>query len=403
MVKVAIGLSEEQAAFVDSDAVYRGFCGGRGAGKTWIGAYDLLRRAKPKRLYGVYAPSYPMLRDSTLRMFLEIAGKLGTLADMNLTQMRATIGDKTEVLFRSLDDPERARGPNLSGAWIDEASLVPRKAYDIIIACLREGGEQGWLSATFTPKGKLHWTYEVFGQKHPDVALFRCPTAHNPFVPMKFVEGVRGQYTPAYAQQELEGLFVDLAGAIAKRDWFRVVDALPDGVLRCRAWDLAATEKKLLGDDPDWTVGVLWAKKDGHYYVENVVRARVGPGAVEDMIKQTALLDGRKVWVHLPQDPGATGKIALAALVRMLAGWRVMSDKPTGDKVSRAMPFLSQAHHGNVSLVRGQWNKTWLDEVCAFPTPGVHDDIVDASSDGFNMLSQVRRPLPRVRGGIRRG
>ncbi len=57
---------------------------------------------------------------------------------------------------------------------MDEASLSKQEAYDILIGRLREGGEQGWLSATFTPKGKTHWTYKKFGTGQPDTELIHA-------------------------------------------------------------------------------------------------------------------------------------------------------------------------------------------------------------------------------------
>ena len=400
MDTIQVQLHRQQYEFIHGEARYRGFASGRGGGKTWAGAYDLIVRAEADRLYGMYAPSYPMLRDSTLRTFLELARGFGVLADLNRTETRVTLTNGAEILCRSLDDPERARGPNLSGAWIDEASLVPRAAFDIIIACLRQGGRAGWLSATFTPKGKQHWTFEVFGRGGADVELLQCPTSANPFVPAEFVESVRSQYTESYARQELGGLFIDLEGAIAKRVWFEILDSAPKAQFRVRGWDLAATEKKLATDDPDWTVGTLIAKANGRYYVEDVVRARVGPGGVDELIRSTAKQDGYGVWVRLPQDPGAAGKLALNALVKALAGYVVRSGAVTGDKVTRAMPLLAQAQHGNVSLVRGEWNRAFLDEVCSFPVGG-HDDQVDSASDAFNELVNVLPPMvpARIRWG----
>lgn len=137
-------------------------------------------------------------------------------------------------------------------------------------------------------------------------------------------------------------------------------------------------------------------KSNSHYYVEDLIRVRAGPGKVEELIYQTARMDGRNVRIHLPQDPGGVGKIALGQMVRMLAGWIVQSDRPTGDKVTRAMPFLAQAEHGNVSLARANWNTACLDEMCAFPV-GKHDDQVDETADAFNELAAVLPPLQPIR------
>src|SRR5262249_15749361 len=117
------------------------------------------------------------------------------------------------VRFRTAEDPERLRGPNLSGVWLDEGSLMARDAHDISLACLRAHGGPGWLSNTFTPKGLSHWTYESFGRPRPNTELIRSRTADNPFLPAEFAETLRGQYTERTALQELEGEFCDLEGA----------------------------------------------------------------------------------------------------------------------------------------------------------------------------------------------
>lgn len=398
MPQTTIRLHPIQYRFRHSDAPYRAFVGGRGAGKSFVGAYDLLRRAKPNRLYGAYAPTYPMLRDAALRSFMEIGESLRFIRSLNKSDMTAVLGNGAEVLFRSLDDPERARGPNLSGAWIDEASLVVRDAYNIVIACLREQGEAGWFSATFTPRGRQHWTFDVFGAGRPDSELFHARSTDNPFLPPEFVSAIRQQYTDQYAAQELGGEFVDLVGNLAQRSWFPIVGERPEGGRRVRAWDLAATVKKVAGDDPDYTVGTLMCRHEDGFYVEDVCRVRLAPGALEDFIKATAERDGRGILIRLEQEPGASGKIASSSLVRMLAGYVVRAEPSSGDKVSRAMPMLAQAEHGNIKLVRASWNAAWLDEVVAFPV-SVHDDQVDSAAMAFNAMALhtgTRQPNIRV-------
>src|SRR5262245_44564014 len=115
--------------------------------------------------------------------------------------MRATLPSSgAEVLFRSADDPEHLRGPNLSGCALDEASLMDRSAYDVMIGRLRQGGG-GFLRAAMTPKGRVHWTYEVFATGRPDTAMVQARSSDNPFLPEGFVERVRRQYTSAQAAQ----------------------------------------------------------------------------------------------------------------------------------------------------------------------------------------------------------
>ena len=163
-------------------------------------------------------------------------------------------------------------------------------------------------------------------------------------------------------------------------------------VRRVRAWDLAATEKSVRATDPDFSVGVLMAEREGVYYVCHVVRARVT--AVMELMMQTALMDGKEVNIVFEQEPGAAGKLFSAVIIKRLAGWTVHAVLATGDKITRALPFLAQAQAGNVRLVRGEWNQAWLDEMTSMPN-SAHDDQWDGSASAFSALAS--------RGGWARG
>lgn len=183
------------------------------------------------------------------------------------------------------------------------------------------------------------------------------------------------------------------ARALFRREWFPVVDAVPAGGRVVRAYDLAATEAKALGDDPDWTASVRVRRvpdpadpRAGTFYVEAARRLRGTPAAVEALILSTASQDGTGVTIRLPQDPGQAGKAQAATYIRKLAGYDVKAAPVTGDKVSRAGPASAQAEAGNIRLVRGDWNDDFLDELEAFPT-GRHDDWVDALADAINELA----------------
>lgn len=385
-MQTVVDVHPVQQDFLDSQALYRGFVGGRGAGKSFIGALDLVLRSKPGRLYMVAAPTYPMLRDSSLRTFEAIAGRLRFLREIAKGEMIATLGNGAQVLFRSTDNPDRLRGPNLSGAWFDEAGEMDEEAYLIAIACLREAGEQGWLSATFTPRGRQHWTYRVFGQERPDTALFTARTQDNPFNPQGFEAQLRNQYTSAFAEQELAGRFVDLAGTVAKREWFRVVDSRPVCRRMVRAWDFAATPEDGQGRG-DYTVGALIGETAAGWCLLDIVRSRVAGGQVMALVKSTAQMDGTGVQIGLEQEPGSSGKVAVSFMVKELAGFGVKPIAVSRDKMTRAMPIFAQAEAGNLSMVRANWNAAFLDEVAAFPS-GDHDDQIDAAAHAFNLLHQ---------------
>jgi predicted phage terminase large subunit-like protein len=401
---VRLQLHPAQAAFLDSNALYRGFVGGVGSGKSFAGAWDLLRRVRPGRLYMVAAPTFAMLRDATLRSFRDIARATGRHLALNRSDMSAVLWNGAEVICRSADEPERWRGPNLTGIWLDEASLMEANAFDVAIGRLREAGERGWLSATFTPKGRLHWTYDVFGTGRPDTALFHARTADNPFLPEGFTDALARQYGPHAVAQELEGAFVEREGGLFKlADLQRFAYAPPAGpdVRRVRYWD------KGYSSEGDYTAGALMARDGaGKYTVLDVTRDRWEVNERNRVIVATARAD-RAAWgEHGPgrvrtvieQEPGA-GKESTEYLLRLLAGYPCEAERVHGDKAERAEPFADQCAAGNVYWLQGPWYRAVAEELLAFPA-GANDDAVDACAGAFNHLARVRRGAPAA-GGTR--
>lgn len=181
------------------------------------------------------------------------------------------------------------------------------------------------------------------------------------------------------------------SGGMFQRGDFEIVDAVPHGGKKCRAWDFAAS-KQQSGKQPDWTVGLGMTYVNGIFYVEDVRRDRWSPSDVEKNLKNTASQDGIAVTIRMPQDPGAAGKSDAATKIKLLAGYSVKVEPISGDKATRARPASAQAEAGNVKLVRGAWNETFLDEVCSFPN-GQFDDQVDAFADALNELALGRAPM----------
>ena len=90
----------------------------------------------------------------------------------------------------------------------------------------------------------------------------------------------------------------------------------------------------------------------------------------------------------MPQDPGAAGKIVAANYIAKLKGYIAKATTETGDKLQRAEPFAAQVEAGNVFLVAGTWNQTYLDELKDFPA-SAYKDQVDASSRAFSELIEL--------------
>ena len=157
-----------------------------------------------------------------------------------------------------------------------------------------------------------------------------------------------------------------------------------------RAWDLAATAAGGAARDPDWTAGVKLGRTEaGGVVVLDIQRLRAGPAEVAQVIVQTAKLDGGSVPVGLPQDPGQAGKQQVAWLSGLLSGFRVVAGPETGSKLTRATPAAAAVAAGQMAVLRGNWNRAFLDELRDFPG-GRKDDQVDALARALAMLREAR-------------
>lgn len=214
-------LHRAQDAFVRCDAKFCFYVGGVGAGKTFAGAVRAIRYALayPRSLGYIGAPTYAMLRDVTERAFFDLL-PAGLELSRNKTQHSLRLTNNSEVLFRSLDQPDRSRGLNLAWFWLDEAPLCTYYAWQVLKGRLRQrgipsGAHAGW--ATGTPKGRDNYYRDFEQTPRPHHQLFRAATTanlHN--LPPGYIEDLG--YTGAFAEQEIEGQFVAFEGLVYQFD-----------------------------------------------------------------------------------------------------------------------------------------------------------------------------------------
>jgi predicted phage terminase large subunit-like protein len=177
-------------------------------------------------------------------------------------------------------------------------------------------------------------------------------------------------------------------GSLFKVENLKIEPASPAECNRVRYWDKAAT---VAGGD--FTAGVRIARDaNGCFWIEDVCRGQWDTDSRDKKIRQVAELDGTKVRIGGEQEPGAAGKDAALAFIRLLAGFYVSCAPASGSKEVRADPLSAQVNAGNVRLVKGDWNKAFIEEMQVFPQ-GKHDDQVDAASGAFNLLTTQTRFL----------
>jgi len=291
-------------------------------------------------------------------------------------------------------DRLRYQGSELQGVFFDELTQFTEVQYTYLFSRLRRlAGSRVpvRMRAASNPGGVGHdWVRQRF--------LVEGVHKGRVFVPARYEDNT-GLDHAAYAlslakldpvtRAQLQNGDWDVApeGMMFRREWFEVVDVAPAGMQLVRYWDLAGTEAKP-GTDPDYTVGVkAGITQQGIVFICDVRRERLTPGGVEQLVVQTAQIDGRQVDIWIEREPGSSGKAVADRYIReVLRGYTCHADPVTGSKLDRAKPVSGQAEAGNIKLVRGPWIGDYLNELVVFPG-GSHDDQVDGTSGVVEKLS----------------
>lgn len=217
---VDIELYNQQRDFVDTDTPYTAFVAGIGSGKTYAGCVRALNaslgrignRTIPTPNLGVItAPTYPMLRDATLRTFQDVAQPY--IKSLNRSGMVITMNNGSEILLRTADNPDRLRGPNVSWWYGDEAAMYGNDVWRIMIGRLRQFGQRGSAWLTTTPRGR-NWIYQLFVNDDDNYELVRAASSDNVYLDRAIIDAWETEFSGDFARQELLGEFIAHRGLV---------------------------------------------------------------------------------------------------------------------------------------------------------------------------------------------
>lgn len=136
------------------------------------------------------------------------------------------------------------------------------------------------------------------------------------------------------------------------------------------------------------------------YVIEDATGAHLEMAEREAHLRALAEADGAGVRVRLEQEPGSGGKDSALLTVGFLAGFDAEAVRPASSKLERGKPALSQAKAGNVWLVRGAWNASFLRALTAWDGGRKGSDEADAWHGAFAELAKTEQPEPVQTGGF---
>jgi hypothetical protein len=183
---------------------------GRGGGKTLIGAHAVREELQvPNGIVWVMGPTYKILHDSTFPTLIRLIPP-DWVRKWDADNTELILKNNTLLAFRSLEDPERARGPHgVTCGWFDEAAQAPERGYDVFKPTLLAAN--GIVIATTTVWG-MDWTYErlekpALVEHEPGYWATRFWTMENPLFKqnpqaMRTIERDRKRMSPEFFAQE---------------------------------------------------------------------------------------------------------------------------------------------------------------------------------------------------------
>lgn len=237
----------KQKEFHTSTAIYRGYIGGFGSGKTYSGCNEALQMALqyPRNFGLIGARTYTMLRDTTRKTFLEVCPE-GVIRKFNKGENFIQFMNGSEIIFRHLEEPDKLKSLNLGFFYIDEASDVHEDVFHQLQGRLRlatVARRCGFV--TSNPKGK-DWLYRKFKLPHLKLMeaiekyritndpadrelvikwakmarkyhLVQAPSTENTYLPEEYVENLLESVSDEYAARYISGEFCAFEGMVYKK------------------------------------------------------------------------------------------------------------------------------------------------------------------------------------------
>lgn len=304
-----------------------------------------------------------------------------------LSRNRSMCGVKPYVRATTNPDPDSWVADFISW-WIDQDTGYPIQERSGVVRWFSHIGDD------------LHWAdtreelLDRFPHVDPDDLMpksftFIAATLEDNQILMEKDPGYRGNLLAlprVQREQLLKGNWKirPSAGDYFPEEKATIIEAMPNDIVKqCRGWDLAATKPTTTNPDPDSTSGVKLAiRKNGDIIVVDRKNKKITSDEVKNLVKNTAISDGVDCKIRIPQDPGQAGKDQAKSYTKLLSGYNITTAPVSGDKQVRSRSLSAQWHAGNVYILKGDWNDSYLSEMNSFPV-GPHDDDVDSSNEAF--------------------
>lgn len=176
----------EKLEFLFRPMRYKVAHGGRGSGKSWGYARALvLLGAKQKLRILCTREVQNSIKDSVHKLISDQIAALGVGPHYDILETTIRGRNGTEFIFAGLakhtvDSIKSYEGIDI--VWVEEAQLVSKRSWDVLIPTIRKEGSEIWIS--FNPELDIDETWQRFvASPPPDSCVVQMNWADNPWFP----------------------------------------------------------------------------------------------------------------------------------------------------------------------------------------------------------------------------
>lgn len=234
---------------------YKIYYGGRGGGKSWIIAEELLFRGISAKLRILCARELQVsINDSVYRLLSDTINRYGLDGFYEVLQSSIRGQNGTEFLFKGMkhNATEIKSTEGVDICWVEEAEKVSERSWELLLPTIRKAGSEIWV--TFNPKFPTDPTYQLFVEQRRDNAIVRKVSwSDNPWFPRELKDEMEHMklHDPLGYEHIWEGNFDQRFSGCVYANWIAkriAAGAVSDGGIYDpelpvhTAWDLGLSD-----------------------------------------------------------------------------------------------------------------------------------------------------------------
>ncbi|MCD6476579.1 MAG: PBSX family phage terminase large subunit [Candidatus Aenigmarchaeota archaeon] len=165
--------------------------GGAGSSKSYSIAQYLILKAysENNRRFLITRKTLPSLRLTCLKLILQLLEEYQLPYEINRSELIITTPTNSELIFKSIDQPEKIKSSEFNYIWIEEATEITLEDFRQLNLRLRrqpKGINQMFLS--FNPIDENHWLKTELIDKLENVVYHKSNYKDNPFLSEEYIK-----------------------------------------------------------------------------------------------------------------------------------------------------------------------------------------------------------------------